>query len=216
MRKLQMILLAIICSAGLFAEERILAENGKAKYVIFFTPEEKDAASELQLHLNQISGAKFRAIPIELSSKVKSPAFYLGKTSFAEKNKVPFDQFAPQEWYVKTVGKDIIIAGGYTRGTLYGVYELLERQFNCRWFAPDTTVVPKMKKCILPDVELQGKPSYDWNREIAGDLFTSPSRGVYKETVAYEKGRGPPLSAPGGSIRENPGNTALVIPSTGM
>ena len=187
MHKLQLILLAIICSAALFAEERILAENGKANYVIIFTPEEEDAAQELQTHLNRISGARFRIVPVKLSQKVKSPAFYLGRTPFAEKHQVPFEKFAPQQWYVKTVGKDIIIAGGYTRGTLYGVYELLERQFNCRWFAPDTTVVPKMAKCVLPDVELQGNPSYDWEREIYGDLFTSPSRGIYKETVAYEK-----------------------------
>ena len=187
MRKLQLILLAILCSVALFAEERILAENEKAKYVIFFTPQEKDAALELQLHLSQISGAKFRAIPIELSHRLKSPAFYLGKTPFAEENKVPFDKFMPQEWYVKTVGKDIIIAGGNTRGTLYGVYELLERQFNCRWFAPDTSVIPEMKKCVLPDIELRGKPSYDWLREIRGDLYTAPSRGYYKETLAYEK-----------------------------
>ncbi len=180
-------MLAILASTALFAEERILAENGQANYVIFYTSEENDAALELQMHLEQIAEAKFRAVPIELSQEMTSPAFYLGKTSFAEQHNVPFEQFAPQQWYVKTIGKDIIIAGGITRGTLYGVYELLERKFNCRWFAPDTTVVPKMKRCVLADVELQGKPSYDWERHIGGDLFTSPSRGIYKETLAYEK-----------------------------
>ena len=189
MRKSLLLLLALFCAATLSAMERLIAENGKANYVIFFTPQEKDAALELRNHLNKITGAKFRIISVNAKRKPKSPAFYVGKTPFAIRHKVPFEKFAPQEWYVKSVGKDIILAGGNTRGTLYAVYELLERKFNCRWFAPDTSVIPKMKKCVLGDVSFRGKPSYDWGREIYGDLFMAPSRGkiTYRNTIAYEK-----------------------------
>ena len=192
MRYLLCTLLLLITSAfSLSALERVIAENKKANYLIFFESKEKEAALELKEHLEKISGAKFRAIDMKLRNRFpeKITAIWLGKTPIALANKVPFEKFTPQQWYIKTVGKDIILAGGLTRGTLYAVYELLERQFNCRWYAPDTSSIPKKDKCVIPDMELTGKPSYDWGREIYGDLFTAPSRGksTYKATVNYEK-----------------------------
>jgi hypothetical protein len=39
--------------------------------------------------------------------------------------------------------KDLILAGGPGRGTVYAVYEFFERAFGVRWLAPDTTHIPE-------------------------------------------------------------------------
>ena len=46
----------------------------------------------------------------------------------------------------------LYIAGDRTRGTLYAVYELLEREYGVRFFAPDCKKIPPRKTLELPKV----------------------------------------------------------------
>ena len=52
---------------------------------------------------------------------------------------------------IRTVGKDIVIAGGRPRGTLYGVYDFLERFCGCRWYTPTVKKMPFTLKLEVPD-----------------------------------------------------------------
>ena len=101
-----------------------ITRNGKTDYVIIYTQLEKQAAEELKLHLEKISSAKFQMIPEAKAQNNRKPAFYVGKTAFAQKQ-IDFSKFSDQESLVKVSGKDIIVTGGRTRGTLYAVYDLL-------------------------------------------------------------------------------------------
>lgn len=149
-----------------------LADNAKTNYTIIYTAEEKEAAEELKEHLDKITGADFKIINEKEASAVKGPAFYIGKTKFAVSRGIDFKGFANQEWYIKTIGNDIVIGGGKTRGSLYGVYDLLENKFGCRWYAYDTTVIPKQKILTLSDLEIRNKPAFD-SREFFDDYHTA-------------------------------------------
>ena len=92
--------------------------------------QEKTAAQELALHLKLATGKNIRTVA-ENSAPAKGKRIFVGKTAFAQKNKVNFAKFGEEEHYVRAVsGKDLIIAGGHPRGTLYGVYEFLENNLN--------------------------------------------------------------------------------------
>ena len=59
----------------------------------------------------------------------------------------------PIHWIILGDG-NIAIAGGRTRGTLYGVYTFLEDYCGARFLTPDNTHVPELGgKCVVKPVE---------------------------------------------------------------
>ena len=95
---------------------------------------EKIAAEELQFFYQKIYGRKLTVIP-ESQAKDKS-VIYLGNTSFAKTTGVDSSKADREEWILRTVGTNLIISGGVPAGTLYGVYEVLER-LGVAFIAPD-------------------------------------------------------------------------------
>ena len=114
------------------------------------------AESELQIFWQKIYGKKLTRISAQ-QSKGKS-VIYLGRTRFAEENKVDFSKLDEEEWQLKTVGDDLIIAGGRPAGTLYGVYEVLER-LGVEFLSFDETLIPKPGK-NFPSFNEKRKPAF--------------------------------------------------------
>ena len=52
------------------------------------------------------------------------------------------DDFAPDEYEIRTQGKYIVIAGAPARGTINGVYGFLQDHLGCRWLTPGCQYVP--------------------------------------------------------------------------
>ena len=167
--KKRLIPLFLILSTLLCALPLQITRNGKTDYVIIYTQLEKQAAEELKLHLEKISSAKFQMIPEAKARNNRKPAFYVGKTAFAQKQ-IDFSKFSDQESLVKVSGKDVIVTGGRTRGTLYAVYDLLRKEFNCRWFSYDVSAIPADKNLKIKSAELRAVPSFS-NREILDDTY---------------------------------------------
>ena len=117
---------------------------------------EKIAVEELQLFYRKIYRKELRTIPA--SQTAGKSVIYLGNTAFAAKNGVDCRKAAEEEWILKTVGDDLIIAGGRPAGTLYGVYEFLER-LGVVFAAPDETGIPAGKK-DFPVFDERGKPAF--------------------------------------------------------
>ena len=164
-------ILAACMALPLAAGPLELSRGGKTEYKIVYASEyEKEAADELKLHLDQITGANF-AIEQE-SASVSGPAIWLGNTALARKQGIDSSKLAPEEWVIRDFGKDLVIAGGKRHGTQNGVYDLLETQFGCRWYAWDTTVIPKDPDLTLNGINIRKKPSFD-SREIFDDYHSS-------------------------------------------
>ena len=136
-----------------------LAENGKPLYGICYAPNENFAAEELACILEKMTGVKFPVCPVE--KKGEGPSFIIGKTEFAGKAGADFDKFAPDEWFVKKAGKDFILAGGGNKGSLYAVYELLERYAFVSFPAWDVEIIPESAFLTVPeDLFLNGRPAF--------------------------------------------------------
>ncbi len=163
-----LVLLVLVClsSYGSPAEGLTLVDGGQSEYVIVVSsdaiPAEQFAAEELALHLEQMSGAK---LPIVTDAgPLPSHAVLLGNTRFLQELgvKVDWEQFGKEGYLLRVVGNHLIIAGGQPRGVLYGVYALLEDHLGCRWFAPDTNFIPQRKTIELPELNVTGKPAFEY------------------------------------------------------
>ena len=125
------------------------------------TLQEKTAARELALHLKLVCGKELSVTTENLAGR-GGQLIYVGATGFAAAQKTALEKFAPEEWLVKAVDESrLILAGGFPRGTLYAVYEYLERNHGFLW--PDVkSVYCKKDKNIhwTAGMNYRGKPAF--------------------------------------------------------
>ncbi len=105
------------------------------------------AATELQSYIAQMTGVILEIT--DDSYPLPPKAIILGKTRYTSR-------IAGYDPDLKDLGEDgfhlmarpphLLIIGSNVRGTLYGVYELLEQYGGCRWYASWHNVIPTLHK----------------------------------------------------------------------
>lgn len=150
-----------------------LSQDGKALYEIVVnknkaTEVELNAAEELRKYLGKICGADFK-ITNEPENKSALQKIYVGQTDFSIANGIDVSKLGREEWNMKTVGANLILAGGVPRGSIYAVYEFLEKYANCHWFAEDTESIPFDKNFTVPEINIKGSPAF-WFRAFVGPV----------------------------------------------
>jgi len=141
-----------------------LAKNGKALLLLVVDsentiPAEKTAVKELAVYLEKITGAKFE-IKEEKSFKAGEPAIYIGNTEFARKHIIDPAKMGAEESVLRTVGNSLVLSGGRPRGTLYAVYEFLENNLGCRWYAPWYEKIPSRPTCSVKNLNRRIQPAF--------------------------------------------------------
>ena len=71
-----------------------------------------------------------------------------------------------EEWIIRTVGQDLVLTGGRPRGTMYAVYEFLERQVGCHWLDRETEIVPSRPTLAVDALDVRAKPWF-WIRHVS-------------------------------------------------
>lgn len=155
--------------------EMILCDKAKSPYTIVVSSNapspERHAAKELQHFLREISGA---TLPIVEDSEPLPPhAILLGENKYLEKIgvKIDFQSLGKEGYVLRRKGDYLIIAGGKLRGTLYGVYGLLEDHLGCRWFTPDLSRIPKRDKLAIPSLDETIIPVLEYRDVFYSDVF---------------------------------------------
>ncbi len=130
-----------------------IAQNGNTDFVIV-TEEEPDAciitaANEMQTYVEKISGARPECIT-ESEYTEGTKAIIIGETEL-EKNIASVDrtQIGADGFMLYSDGSHLLIAGGDSRGTLYGVYTVIEEYFGVRWFTPELEVIPDSRDIVI-------------------------------------------------------------------
>ncbi|MFA7158776.1 MAG: DUF4838 domain-containing protein [Kiritimatiellia bacterium] len=166
-----------------FSNKVELARSGKTEYVVVqsenATDPEKFAVQELTNFLGRVTGASFPVVS-ESALAGKTRGIYVGWTEFAARNGIEASKLGEEEWIIRTVGKNLVLAGGRPRGTMYAVYEFLERQIGCHWLDKDTEVVPSKPALTLAKLDIRGKPWF-WRRQCGGELAHQP--GIFRFLV---------------------------------
>ncbi|MFI5192653.1 MAG: DUF4838 domain-containing protein [Chitinophagales bacterium] len=145
-------------------------------------PMERQAAQQLQQYLSEISTT---AIPVIEETEFRgNHAIYIGRTDYANAQKIDFTRLSEDGYVYKSVGNHFIIAGGARKGTLYGVYDLLE-VLGFRRYSPAYTHIPEADAIRFPKKEMKiapliryrttsysqmGNPEYaDWHKLSSRD-----------------------------------------------
>jgi hypothetical protein len=155
-----------------------LANKGASPYRIVIAsnaiPAERYAAEELQRYLGRSSGARLAIVtdaePIEPREILLGDNAHLLKL----KRKVDFSKLGTDGFVLRTEGSRLLVAGGKPRGTLYGVYALLEEKLGVRWFTPELEVVPRPSRLRLPELEETIVPPLEYREVFWTEMMRDP------------------------------------------
>jgi hypothetical protein len=157
----------LFVNPGVAANTNLIV-NGKSDYKIVVSeragPSEKSAARELQHNLKEISGV---TLPIVSAPGKGTKLVYIGFTGTPKAllKGVQPNTFGEDEYLIRSDGNSLLIAGGGSRGTLYGVIGYLSDYLGCRWYTTEVKKIPKQRVISLGKIEDRQKPSFQF-REV--------------------------------------------------
>jgi len=164
---LSVIFLVACFPASVLADE-YLVSKGKSDYRIYISknaPEpEQFAASELQKYIWKVSGCTLGIVHEIKSGEKLIFVGFKGTNGSILKGINPAD-FGEEEYLIRSDGKNLLIAGGGARGTLYGVMGYLSDHLGCRWYTKEVVKTPKRTTIMLPEKDDRQKPSFNY-REV--------------------------------------------------
>ena len=202
------------------AENRLtLAADGHSDYVIVVAadalPARRFAASELQLYLEKAAGVK---LPIATAPAAGKKAIFVGDSPAARQLGMSSDGLKPEGFLIKTAGDSLALIGKDTpgdprsmhwrsapqTGTLYAVYDFLERCLGVRWFVPGPLgeVVPKTAKVEVGEINLRDAPGF-----VSRDIGTPRGGGNMEDNLWQRRNK-----AGHSLITEHSHNWAYILP----
>lgn len=181
-----------------------LVSDGRSRYSIVLSPKaslsEQRGAHELQRFLQEMSGAQ---LPITTeAARTGGHWVFVGQSEALDALKpgIPFASLGPEGFALKALGRNLAIAGGRERGTMYGVSTFLER-LGCRWFTEDVSCIPRQTTITILALDEIQRPAFEYREPYA-------TEAMGKNWAARNKvngGLGTKLDAStGGSIKYYP------------
>ncbi len=175
-RVVALLLLSSIFGFGESAKAALtLTDQGKSRYRIVVAagaiPSERYAAEELQRYLERMSGVK---LPIVTDAeKSASREIVIGDNAHLgrQRARIDFAKLGSDGFVLRTDGNRLFIAGGKPRGTLYGVYALLEEKLGVRWFTPEVETVPTLQRVRLPKLDETQIPPLEYREVYWTEMF---------------------------------------------
>ncbi|MBR6169619.1 MAG: hypothetical protein IKQ51_02795, partial [Bacteroidaceae bacterium] len=116
-------------------------------------PAERTAAKELSFYLSQVSSAGESVPVVAERDSALGAVVHVGQSpeALTALGLGGWSELKPDEvCYCVDASGDVWIAGDRPRGTLYAVYEFLEREYGVRFFTADDTLLPKRPSLALP------------------------------------------------------------------
>jgi hypothetical protein len=180
------VFLAMVCVAG--ADVPLVVE-GKSLAIVVIPERANDvakyAAKELVAHVAKASGATLVIVPENAAAGVKGRRVYLGDCQAARAAGIQVRELPPEAFVLRTAPDALFIAGEDTNGealdpdtragTLWGVYEWLERTLGVRWLWPGElgTYVPPQRTIVSAELNEQAAPHFIQRKIRPGLGWTS-------------------------------------------
>ncbi|HUZ46590.1 MAG TPA: DUF4838 domain-containing protein [Terriglobia bacterium] len=151
-----------------------LVRDGRSRYSIVLSPKaslsEQRGAHEFQHFLQEMSGAE---LPITTSAASGSGNWiFMGQSEALDALNpgIPYAKLGPEGFALKTMGQNLVIAGGRERGTMYGVSTFLEK-LGCRWFAENASRIPRRPTITVPALDETQRPAFEYREPYATEAF---------------------------------------------
>jgi hypothetical protein len=175
--KITLLLVAIFLAGG--CEQAVkdgvvtIADNSIAQAVIVIAEDagepEQHAAAELADFLEQITGAEFEVVT---PPAAESPRLLVGpKAAKLAEPDFTVEGLGTDGIIIRSVGNDLILAGGYPRGTLYAVYTFLEDELGCRWWSSSESTIPNEPTLIVNKLNIRYVPALEYREPFWFDAF---------------------------------------------
>ena len=137
---------------------KYLIQEGKCDYSIVIAENasetEEFAAEELAAFINDVTGANLslkrdNEVAYSKTEKIIS----IGKNKLSKKAGITLsaEEVNTDGFAFKNVGDMIFINGYYDRGTLYGVYDFIEKYLGVKFLTYDTTYIPEQKDVMIEE-----------------------------------------------------------------
>jgi hypothetical protein len=153
----------------------VLVENGHSEYQIVISrdasPSTRYAAEELQRFIEQMTGAKLAVATDDADAKPHEIVIGASARLSSLKLDIDVEKLGREGYIIQTVGQRLVIAGGRLRGNLYGVYGLLEDHFECRWFTPQVSRIPKYDKLVIDALHEEKIPVFEYRDIFLADCL---------------------------------------------
>ena len=186
---------------------KYLIKNGASEYCVVLSRDasetEEFAAEELVSFVDEVTGVQF---PVKRDTEAlygsEAKIISIGKNSLSRKAKITIsaDEVNTDGFVFKSVGEMIFINGYCDRGTLYGVYEFIERYLGVKFLTYDTTYIPEMKDVMIEEkLNVLEKPAFEIRHlysQTAGD-------GLFATRRRLTNGGGNGMAKYGGGLVEN-------------
>jgi hypothetical protein len=145
--------LAMDIAKGGAGTASIVVADGSSKPVLH-------AAEELRFFLKEVTGAD---LPVVGTSRSGKPRILVGpKAALLVDTGFSTEGLGAEGFIIRTVGKDLILAGGEPRGTLYAVYTFLEDHVGCHWWTADASRIPRRPDLAFDKLDVRYVPPFDY------------------------------------------------------
>lgn len=159
------------CISLVAAADFVIVADGQPSAVIVTaahpSPQTSEAAGILQEYVARISGARLEIC--DESDSPKGPCIYIGASESTRNLGIPdlnagTFEMKEERFIVRTLSGHLVLVGNEHssyRGTIYAVYELLERM-GCRWFFPGAygEVIPRDKTLRIGETTVDSRPDF--------------------------------------------------------
>ncbi len=143
-----------------------IAYDGSSDYTILLPespqPAESTAATELSTILGQVTGATIDVVAENRARDVSTEGNFIsvGETQLYKEQEFKAENLNTDGFLIKTVDNTLFIIGENQRGTLYGVYEFLEREAGCRFLSPTYDHIPSVQRLGLRELDITEIPTF--------------------------------------------------------
>ncbi len=179
MTKLSLSLIALLVVAIAPSWAMLLADQGKAACDIVISGDkaslsERYASGELATFLHRMTGATFAIVTDDKAGD--GPHIFLGDSAALRRAAPDVDLagLGREGYVIRTVGANLVLAGGRQRGSMYAAYGLLEDHLGCRWFATDCTLIPKRDRLEVSSLSDRVIPPLEYREDFITEAFDGP------------------------------------------
>ena len=139
-------------------------------------PWEKFAAEELTAFLSQ--AAAEGAVSVGGQDGV---VFHVGDTPMAVSHSLQSATMPEEKWVIRSFGRDVVLNGGGTRGTIYSVMHFLEDVVGVRFWNDSEIDVPAPKAIALPALDASGRPAFKYRDIYRGNATNATALSAVRQ-----------------------------------
>lgn len=157
-----------------------LVNAGKTEYKLVIPADaeagEKTAASEFSAYIEKATDVEIPIVTDEgFTGREKGKYISIGDTVFFQNSGLSTSNLNLDGFIMKTDGDMLYIKGQRTRGTLYGVYDFLEKIVGVKFLTVSYEYIPSLETVTIPTMDVTEIPTF----RMRGDYYEAVKQDLY-------------------------------------